>query len=87
MIDAKQKRIGGTINMKNELNALGGVSKDTLPVTGSEQKAYALVDVKNRIYRVCTQEEKTTAIGDWLAEMAKENSGEDDFTIVVVKAL
>ncbi len=87
MIDANRKRKGVTIIMKNEVSAWCVINKDTLPVTGSEKAAYALIDIKNKLYRVCTNEEDTTAIGDWLAEMAKANTGENDFTIVVVKAL
>ena len=63
------------------------MNRDILPVSTSRHTVYALIDMKNKLYRVCTQEEDATAIGDWLAEMAKENCGEDDFTVVVVKAL
>lgn len=86
MIEPNRKKGEITI-MKNNLNTWRVMSKDTLPLTEAEHTAYALVDIKSKIYRVCTQEENTTAIEEWLAEMAKENRGKDDFTIVVVKAL
>ena len=64
MIDANRKRKGVTIIMKNEVSAWCVINKDTLPVTGSEKAAYALIDIKNKLYRVCTNEEDTTAIGE-----------------------
>ena len=41
----------------------------------------------DEIHRVCTLEENTTAVGDFLVEMANDNGGKDNITVVVVKAL
>ncbi|HYA86123.1 MAG TPA: Stp1/IreP family PP2C-type Ser/Thr phosphatase [Nitrospirota bacterium] len=41
----------------------------------------------DEIHRVCTLEENARAAGDRLVEMAKEHSGKDNITVVVVKAL
>ncbi len=73
--------------MKNELIIKHTLSKDTLPVNGAELTVYALIDIKTGLYRVCTAGENTAAIGEWLAEMAKENDAKDKFAVVVVKAL